>query len=42
MAEIKLGIFGLVIIVTMLFEPKGLVGIYQRIKVYWKTWPFKY
>jgi len=42
MAEIKLGIFGLVIIGTLLVEPKGLVGIYQRIKVYWKTWPFKY
>lgn len=40
--EIKLGIFGLVIIGTLLFEPRGLVGIYQRIKVYWKTWPFKY
>jgi branched-chain amino acid transport system permease protein len=42
MAEIKLGIFGLVIILTLLIEPKGLVGIYQRIKIYWKTWPFKY
>jgi len=40
--EIKLGIFGLVIIGTLLFEPAGLVGIYQRLKVYWKTWPFKY
>jgi len=40
--EIKLGIFGLVIIATLLIEPRGLVGIYQRIKVYWKTWPFKY
>jgi len=40
--QIKLGIFGLVIIATLLFEPMGLVGIYQRMKVYWKTWPFKY
>jgi len=40
--EFKLGIFGLVIIGTLLFEPRGLYGIYQRIKVYWKTWPFKY
>ena len=40
--EFKLGIFGLVIIGTLLFEPRGLVGIYQRFKVYWKTWPFRY
>ena len=38
--EFKLGIFGLVIIGTLLFEPRGLYGVYQRIKVYWKTWPF--
>jgi len=40
--DFKLGIFGLIIVLTLLFEPRGLVGIYQRIKVYWKTWPFKY
>jgi branched-chain amino acid transport system permease protein len=40
--DFKLGIFGLVIIGTLLLEPKGLFGIYQRVKVYWKTWPFKY
>jgi branched-chain amino acid transport system permease protein len=42
MVSFKLGIFGLVIIGTLLFEPKGLVGIYQRIRIYWKTWPFRY
>jgi branched-chain amino acid transport system permease protein len=40
--DIKLGIFGLVIVATLLIEPKGLFGIYRRVKVYWKTWPFKY
>ena len=40
--DFKLGIFGLVIVGTLLFEPAGLFGIYRRIKVYWKTWPFKY
>jgi len=40
--DLKLGIFGLVIVLTLLFEPQGLVGIYRRIKVYWKTWPFRY
>lgn len=40
--DFKLGIFGLIIVLTLLFEPLGLFGIYNRIKVYWKTWPFKY
>jgi branched-chain amino acid transport system permease protein len=40
--DFKLGIFGLVIVFTLLFEPQGLFGIYRRIKVYWKTWPYKY
>ncbi|MFH1350599.1 MAG: branched-chain amino acid ABC transporter permease [Pseudomonadota bacterium] len=40
--DFKLGIFGLVIVITLLFEPQGLFGIYRRVKVYWKTWPFKY
>jgi branched-chain amino acid transport system permease protein len=40
--DLKLGIFGLIIVLTLLFEPQGLVGIYRRVKIYWKTWPFKY
>ena len=40
--DLKLGIFGLIIVVTLLFEPQGLFGIYRRAKAYWKTWPFKY
>ncbi|MCP4681817.1 MAG: branched-chain amino acid ABC transporter permease, partial [Desulfobacterales bacterium] len=40
--DIKLGIFGLIIVLTLLVEPKGMVGIYNRIKIYFKTWPYKY
>jgi branched-chain amino acid transport system permease protein len=40
--DFKLGIFGIIIVGTLLFEPAGLYGIYRRSKVYWKTWPFKY
>ena len=40
--DFKLGIFGLIIVLTLLFEPHGLFGIYRRVKVYWKTWPYKY
>ena len=40
--DLKLGIFGLIIVLTLLFEPRGLFGMYRRTKIYWKTWPFKY
>jgi branched-chain amino acid transport system permease protein len=40
--DFKLGIFGLIILSTLLLEPQGLFGIYRRIKVYWKTWPYRY
>jgi branched-chain amino acid transport system permease protein len=40
--DFKLGIFGIIIVGTLLFEPAGLYGIYRRTKVYWKTWPFKF
>ncbi len=31
---------GLTIIVIIIFEPLGLYGIWMRIKIYFKTWPF--
>jgi branched-chain amino acid transport system permease protein len=40
--DLKLGIFGLIVVLALLFEPQGLAGIYRRAKVYWKTWPFRY
>ncbi|NPU83753.1 MAG: branched-chain amino acid ABC transporter permease [Syntrophaceae bacterium] len=40
--DFKLGIFGLIIVLTLLFEPRGLFGVYLRAKTYWKTWPFRY
>jgi len=42
LVDFKLGIFGLIIVLTLLFEPQGLFGIYRRVKLYWKTWPYKY
>lgn len=35
-------LFGLLIILFMIFEPLGLYGIWMRIRNYWKTWPFTY
>ena len=39
-SNIQLIIFGLILILIMLFEPLGIFGIWIRIKKYWKTWPF--
>jgi branched-chain amino acid transport system permease protein len=35
-------IYGLLIVVFMLFEPLGLYGIWIKIRNYWKGWPFSY
>lgn len=35
-------LYGLLIVVFLLFEPRGLFGIWMRIRIYWKSWPFSY
>ncbi|MCB0989602.1 MAG: branched-chain amino acid ABC transporter permease [Acidimicrobiales bacterium] len=35
-------IYGVLIIVFMIFEPLGLYGIWLKVRNYWKTWPFSY
>jgi branched-chain amino acid transport system permease protein len=35
-------IYGLLIILFLIFEPLGLYGIWIRIRNYWKGWPFTY
>ncbi len=35
-------LYGLLIIVFLIFEPRGLFGIWNRIRLYWKGWPFSY
>ena len=39
---IKLLIFGLTIILFLVFEPRGLARIWQRMKDYFRLWPFRY
>jgi len=36
------GVFGLVIILFLVFEPDGLAHRWKTIKNYWKLWPFSY
>ncbi len=33
--------FGVVMILFLLFEPQGLIGIWRRIVAYFRLWPFK-
>ena len=39
---IKYATFGLIMIVFLVLEPEGLVGIWHRIRDYFVLWPFKY
>jgi branched-chain amino acid transport system permease protein len=39
-SNIQFIVFGLILILIMVFEPLGLFGFWIRIKKYWKTWPF--
>jgi branched-chain amino acid transport system permease protein len=35
-------LYGVLIVVFLIFEPRGLFGIWLRIRNYWKAWPFSY
>lgn len=35
-------LFGILIVVFLLFEPRGLAAVWLRIKAYFKSWPFSY
>lgn len=39
---IREGVFGLVIILFLIFEPDGLAARWRTIQNYWKLWPFSY
>jgi branched-chain amino acid transport system permease protein len=39
---IKLLIFGLTIVLFLIFEPRGLARIWHRAKDYFRLWPFRY
>ncbi|MCK5540669.1 MAG: branched-chain amino acid ABC transporter permease [Deltaproteobacteria bacterium] len=41
-AAIKEGVFGLIIIGFLVYEPDGMAHRWQMIKAYWKLWPFSY
>jgi branched-chain amino acid transport system permease protein len=40
--HIQQAAFGLVIIVFLIFEPRGLAKIWRNVKDYFHVWPFAY
>ena len=40
--QVEQVLYGLLIVVFLLFEPRGLYGIWVRVRTYWKSWPFSY
>jgi branched-chain amino acid transport system permease protein len=40
--QVETILYGVLIIGFLIFEPRGLFGIWIRVRSYWKTWPFSY
>jgi branched-chain amino acid transport system permease protein len=40
--QVETILYGVLIIVFLIFEPRGLFGIWVRARNYWKAWPFSY
>jgi len=41
-ASVKMGVFGLAIVLFLIFEPDGMAARWHTIKSYWKLYPFSY
>ena len=40
--EAQIGVFGLIMLLFLILEPRGLVGVWTRVRAYFQLWPFKY
>jgi branched-chain amino acid transport system permease protein len=40
--QVETILYGVLIILFLIFEPRGLFGLWVRIRNYWKAWPFSY
>lgn len=38
--NVQFVVFGLIMVLIIIFEPLGLYGFWIRTKLYWRTWPF--
>jgi len=41
-SSVNNGIFGILIIIFLIYEPQGLAKVWWKVKNYWKLWPFSY
>lgn len=42
MFELQIGVFGLIMLLFLVLEPRGLAGTWARLRFYFQLWPFKY
>jgi branched-chain amino acid transport system permease protein len=42
LSAIQLALFGTVLVIFLLVEPRGLARLWQRAKDYFRLWPFRY
>jgi len=42
LADLQSSVYGLVIVLFLIFEPTGLFGLWIRVKNYWLAWPYSY
>lgn len=40
--QVETILYGLLIVGFLIFEPRGLFGVWIRVRNYWKAWPFSY
>ncbi|WP_206066637.1 branched-chain amino acid ABC transporter permease [Nonomuraea composti] len=40
--QVETVLYGLLIVLFLIFEPRGLYGLWIRVRNYWKAWPFSY
>jgi branched-chain amino acid transport system permease protein len=40
--QVETILYGLLIIGFLIFEPRGLFGVWIRVRTYWKSWPFSH
>jgi branched-chain amino acid transport system permease protein len=40
--ELQIGLFGVIMLLFLILEPRGLAGIWTRVRAYFELWPFKY
>lgn len=40
--ELQIGLFGIIMLLFLILEPRGLAGIWGRARFYFQLWPFKY